>query len=154
MSDQTESPGPAWPKKHAWRQIPREMPPKRPVAERICDFDEIYGFYDEAGAQAQASRCINCPDPPCAQTCPLGNRIPVWLALVADGRFLEAAEVSRTTSNMPEIFGILSTELKGYTDRLEQVWKTDLAAVNKELARLKLPPLDPRCPKAEGCGVM
>jgi glutamate synthase (NADPH/NADH) small chain len=105
MSDQTESPGPAWPKKHAWRQIPREMPPKRPVAERICDFDEIYGFYDEAGAQAQASRCINCPDPPCAQTCPLGNRIPVWLALVADGRFLEAAEVSRTTSNMPEICG-------------------------------------------------
>jgi glutamate synthase (NADPH/NADH) small chain len=105
MSDQTENPGPAWPRKHAWREIPREMPAKRPVAERICDFDEIYGFYDEATAQAQASRCINCPDPACAQTCPLGNRIPVWLGLVADGRFLEAAEVSRTTSNMPEICG-------------------------------------------------
>ena len=105
MSDQTESRGPAWPKKHAWRQIPREMPAKRSVAERICDFDEIYGFYDEASAQAQATRCIQCPEPLCVQGCPLHNRIPEWLALAAEGRFLEAAEVSRTTSNMPEICG-------------------------------------------------
>ncbi|MEP6836346.1 MAG: glycosyl hydrolase, partial [Gemmatimonas sp.] len=53
--------------------------------------------------------------------------------------------------SMPEIFGILTTELKGYTDRLAVVWKTDLAAVNKELARLKLPAIDPTCAKAEGC---
>jgi glutamate synthase (NADPH/NADH) small chain len=98
-------PGKAWPAKHNWRYIDREMPAKREVAERVCDFDEIYGLFDEATAREQASRCINCPDPPCAQTCPLGNRIPVWLALVADGRFLEAAEVSRSTSNLPEICG-------------------------------------------------
>ena len=94
---------PGWPAKHNWRHIARELPPKRAVAERICDFDEIYGLFDEATARAQASRCINCPDPPCARTCPLGNRIPEWLGLVADGRFLEAAELSRSTSNMPEI---------------------------------------------------
>jgi hypothetical protein len=52
---------------------------------------------------------------------------------------------------MPEIFDILSKELKGYSDRLQVVWKTDLAAVNRELARLKLPPLDPTCAKVEGC---
>ena len=34
---------------------------------------------------------------------PLANRIPEWLALTADGRFLEAAALSRSTSNMPEI---------------------------------------------------
>ena len=111
MSNESETDGAVpqaektWPAKHNWRYIEREMPEKREVAERICDFDEIYGLYDEATAREQASRCINCPDPPCAQTCPLGNRIPVWLALVADGRFLEAAEISRTTSNMPEICG-------------------------------------------------
>jgi glutamate synthase (NADPH/NADH) small chain len=81
------------------------MPPKREAAQRICDFDEIYGLYDEATAREQASRCINCPNPPCTQTCPLGNRIPVWLGLVADGQFLEAAEASRSTSNIPEICG-------------------------------------------------
>lgn len=92
-----------WPAKHNWREIARQTPPKRDAAERICDFDEIYGLFDETTAREQASRCINCPDPLCVQACPLGNRIPEWLALVADGRFLDAAEVSRSTSNMPEI---------------------------------------------------
>lgn len=81
------------------------MPPKRGAAERICDFDEVYGLYDEATVRAQASRCLDCPDAPCTHTCPLGNRIPEWLSLVADGRFLEAAELSRSRSNLPEICG-------------------------------------------------
>jgi glutamate synthase (NADPH) small chain len=94
----------SWPAKHNWRYIARESPPKRDAGERICDFDEIYGLYEEATARAQASRCINCPDPPCVKNgCPLANRIPEWLGLTADGRFLEAAELSRSTSNMPEI---------------------------------------------------
>jgi hypothetical protein len=57
----------------------------------------------------------------------------------------------RPTTNMPEIFGILSQELKGYTDRLQLVWRNDLAAVNKELARLGLPSLDPKCATVAGC---
>ena len=55
------------------------------------------------------------------------------------------------TSNMPEIFRILSGELKTYTDRLAEVWATDLVAVNRELARLKLAPLDPKCVNPGGC---
>jgi glutamate synthase (NADPH/NADH) small chain len=93
----------SWPAKHNWRYIPRETSPKREAAERICDFGEIYGLFDEATARAQASRCLNCPDPECAKTCPLSNRIPEWLSLTAEGRFLEAAELSRSTSNLPEI---------------------------------------------------
>jgi glutamate synthase (NADPH) small chain len=95
---------PSWPVKHNWRYIARETPPKRAASERVCDFDEIYGLFDEATAREQASRCINCPDPLCVKSgCPLANRIPEWLALTAEGRFLEAAAVSRSTSNMPEI---------------------------------------------------
>jgi glutamate synthase (NADPH) small chain len=95
---------PNWPVKHNWRYIARETPPKRAANERVCDFDEIYGLLDEATARAQASRCINCPDPLCVKSgCPLANRIPEWLALTAEGRFLEAAALSRSTSNMPEI---------------------------------------------------
>jgi photosystem II stability/assembly factor-like uncharacterized protein len=52
---------------------------------------------------------------------------------------------------MPEIFDILTKEMNGYSARLQTVWKTDLAAVNKELARLKLPPIDPACTKVDGC---
>ncbi|HET8771070.1 MAG TPA: glycosyl hydrolase [Gemmatimonadaceae bacterium] len=57
----------------------------------------------------------------------------------------------RPTTNMPEIFGILKDELKVHTDRLAEVWKRDLLAVNNELARLQLPPLDPKCATVEGC---
>src|SRR5712675_1950396 len=46
------------------------------------------------------------------------------------------------TTNMPELFRILSEELQGYLDRLAQVWSRDLAAVNAELTRLALPKVD------------
>ncbi len=89
--------------KYAWRLIGRSAPPKRPATERLADYGEIYGSFDEATARAQASRCIQCPEPLCRQGCPLANRIPEWMALTAQGKFLEAAKVSRSTSNMPEI---------------------------------------------------
>ncbi len=93
----------SWNPKYNWAMIDRVAPPKRPAVERVADFLEIYSNYDEATAQAQASRCINCYNPSCMQACPLHNRIPEWLALTAQGRFLEAAELSRSTSNLPEI---------------------------------------------------
>ncbi|MFI5357469.1 MAG: NAD(P)-dependent oxidoreductase [Opitutales bacterium] len=89
--------------KYAWNLIGREMPHKRPAGDRVHDYDEVYESYDEEAVRAQASRCIQCPDPLCAQGCPLANRIPEWLAQAAAGNFLEAAELSRSTSNMPEI---------------------------------------------------
>ena len=89
--------------KYAWSTIGRASPPKRPPAERVEDFREIYGDYDEATVRAQAMRCIQCPTPGCVQACPLHNRIPEWLALAAQGQFVEAAALSRSTSNMPEI---------------------------------------------------
>jgi hypothetical protein len=60
----------------------------------------------------------------------------------------------RPTNNMPEIFGILSRELGGYLATLDEVWKRDLAAVNRELARLRLAPIDRACAKADGCVVL
>jgi photosystem II stability/assembly factor-like uncharacterized protein len=52
---------------------------------------------------------------------------------------------------MPEILDILSKELSGYQAKLDTVWKSDLTAVNRELARLKLPALDPKCTVVAGC---
>lgn len=89
--------------KYAWSTICRAAPPKRGAAERVGDFHEIYREYDEVTVRAQAARCIQCPTPGCVQACPLQNRIPEWLALAAQGNFLEASALSRSTSNMPEI---------------------------------------------------
>lgn len=95
----------AWDISHAWLEVPRQLPPKRPARERVGDFGEIYSRYDAQAAQEQASRCILCPDALCMTGCPLTNRIPEWLGLVAEGKFAEAAEVSHATSNLPEICG-------------------------------------------------
>jgi glutamate synthase (NADPH/NADH) small chain len=89
--------------KYAWAFIQRAAPPKRSASDRLHDFGEIYSDFDEETVRSQASRCIQCPDPLCMQGCPLSNRIPEWLALASQGQFLEAAALSRSTSNMPEI---------------------------------------------------
>ena len=88
---------------YVWRELDRVEPQKRTPAERAGDFDEIYSLLDEATVREQASRCLQCPEANCRQGCPLSNRIPEWLGLAAEGKFLEAAEVSQSTSNMPEI---------------------------------------------------
>jgi glutamate synthase (NADPH/NADH) small chain len=89
--------------KHAWQEVTRVSPPKRPACERVADFREIYSLFDEATVREQASRCLQCPHPMCRTGCPLENRIPEWLELAADGEFLAAAALSASTSNMPEI---------------------------------------------------
>jgi glutamate synthase (NADPH) small chain len=89
--------------KHAWLEVLRAEPVKRSAQDRVADFLEITTGFDEATAREQARRCIQCPKPTCVEGCPLHNRIPEWLALTAEGHFLEAAELSRSTSNLPEV---------------------------------------------------
>jgi glutamate synthase (NADPH/NADH) small chain len=89
--------------KYAWRDVSARDLPKRAVPERIADFLEIYGLYDERTAREQANRCIQCPNPSCVGGCPLCSRIPEWMRLAAEGRFLEAAAVLGEASNLAEI---------------------------------------------------
>ena len=89
--------------KYAWRELAHKGLPKRSASERVADFLEIYGLYDEATAREQASRCIQCPNPSCVTGCPLCNPIPQWMLLTAEGRFLEAAAILGSATNMAEI---------------------------------------------------
>lgn len=83
----------------------RETPKKRNPGERRRDFGEIYAKFADDKAKEQASRCSQCGVPFCQNHCPLGNDIPDWLKLVAEGRMKEAYAVSSATNNMPEICG-------------------------------------------------
>ncbi|HVZ63085.1 MAG TPA: FAD-dependent oxidoreductase [Lacunisphaera sp.] len=89
--------------KYAWSEIDRMEPPLRPVADRVADFREAVGDYDEATAREQARRCIQCPNPTCVAACPLNCAIPELLALTADGQFREAAELFFSTHYFPEL---------------------------------------------------
>ena len=66
--------------------VPRALPGKRSADVRLADFDEIYGDYDATSGPVQASRCSQCGVPFCQSACPLGNAIPDWLKLAAEGR--------------------------------------------------------------------
>src|SRR4030095_8802659 len=89
--------------KFAWRNIARKGLPKRSAPERRSDSMEIHGVLDEKTAREQAMRCIQCPNPSCVSGCPLCNPIPQWMQLTAEGRFLEAAAVLGSVSNLAEI---------------------------------------------------
>lgn len=89
-----------------WSKQTRIEAGKRPAEERVRDFREIYLQYAaEEAVMLEAQRCLECKEPSCESACPLGNRIREWLRLASEGKFLEAAAVSRETSNMPEICG-------------------------------------------------
>ena len=84
---------------------PRATPNKRAAVDRAHDFAEIYAGYAPAEAATQASRCSQCGVPFCQHACPLGNDIPDWLRLAAEGRWREAYELSEATSALPEVCG-------------------------------------------------
>ena len=83
----------------------RALPEPRPVEERLQDFREVQPDADEALTRRQASRCMDCGVPFCHQGCPLGNQIPDFNRLVAQGRFREAYQRLAATNNFPELTG-------------------------------------------------
>lgn len=86
-------------------EFDREPPKRRPVAERLRDYREVYGAWPEEEARAQGARCMNCALPFCHQGCPLGNLIPDWNDLVYKGRWQDALAALHATNNFPEFTG-------------------------------------------------
>ena len=89
-------------------RTPRRTCPRRPVAERVADWDEVHdgrGLLPIIGAQA--GRCMDCGIPFCHSACPLGNLIPEWNMLVARGDWAGASDRLHATNNFPEFTGRL-----------------------------------------------
>ncbi|MCX3060245.1 glutamate synthase subunit beta [Streptomyces beihaiensis] len=87
---------------------PRQEAPRRPVEERVRDWDEVYvpgGLLPIISGQAD--RCMDCGVPFCHDACPLGNLIPEWNDLVARGDWRAASERLHATNNFPEFTGRL-----------------------------------------------
>ncbi|MFF2505519.1 glutamate synthase subunit beta [Streptomyces sp. NPDC058067] len=87
---------------------PRREWPRRPVEERVRDWDEVY----VPGAllpivEAQADRCMDCGVPFCHEACPLGNLIPEWNDLVSRSDWRAASDRLHATNNFPEFTGRL-----------------------------------------------
>src|SRR6185312_11181175 len=83
----------------------REVPERRPPAERIKDWFEIYNPFPESNIRDQGARCMDCGVPFCHNGCPVNNIIPDWNDLVYHGRWQEAVRVLHSTNNFPEFTG-------------------------------------------------
>jgi len=83
----------------------RELPARRPVAERVSDFREVYQDFPEQKLRLQGARCMDCGVPFCQTGCPLNNVIPDWNDLVYRDRWREAVRALHATNNFPEFTG-------------------------------------------------
>jgi glutamate synthase (NADPH/NADH) small chain len=93
-----------------FKEIPRELPKRRPVELRVLDWDEIYVEFGDKKQHAkklrdQGARCMDCGIPFCNNGCPLGNIIPEWNDLVYRDRWRDALEMLFKTNNFPEFTG-------------------------------------------------
>ena len=88
-------------------EIERQAAPKRPTAERLADWNEVYLPYATPDMQAQGARCMDCGIPFCHEGCPLGNLIPDWNDLVYRGKWRGAIDRLHKTNNFPEWTGRL-----------------------------------------------
>ncbi len=85
----------------------REDAQRRPIAERVRDWHEVYLPFPAEALRRQASRCMSCGIPFCHEGCPLGNLIPEWNDLVSSEKWHLAAERLHATNNFPEFTGRL-----------------------------------------------
>lgn len=80
------------------------MPEQEPNV-RNKNFKEVALGYTAEMAIDEAKRCLNCKNQPCVSGCPVNVRIPEFLSLVAEGKFMEAAEIVKSTNSLPAICG-------------------------------------------------
>ena len=83
----------------------RETPVRRPPAERVNDWFEIYQDFPAEKVRAQGARCMDCGIPFCHTGCPLNNAIPDWNDLVHRDRWRDAIRALHATNNFPEFTG-------------------------------------------------
>ena len=86
----------------AYAQTPEA---RLPMPDRLAGFDEVNLGYTLEQAQAEADRCLNCPDRYCSQHCPAHSYIPEFIAEIRNGDLDKAWELLARTNPMMEIAG-------------------------------------------------
>lgn len=81
-----------------------KMPEQDPLV-RNKNFDEVALGYTPEMAMAEANRCLACKNPACVKNCPVNVKIPQFISLIAEGKFIEAYKVIAETSSLPAVCG-------------------------------------------------
>ncbi|MDI3548317.1 MAG: glutamate synthase small chain [Halanaerobiales bacterium] len=83
----------------------RTKMPEQDPKERIHNFNEVALGYSKEDALKEAERCLRCKKPACVKGCPVGVDIRDFIALVAEGKFVEAARKIKEKNNLPAVCG-------------------------------------------------
>ncbi len=86
-------------------EFERKLPARRPVEERLHDWNELEGKFSSEALAEQGARCMDCGIPFCHKGCPLGNIIPDWNDFIYRDRWEDAIERLHSTNNFPEFTG-------------------------------------------------
>jgi glutamate synthase (NADPH/NADH) small chain len=79
--------------------------PEQAPEDRARNFEEVPYGYSEETAILEASRCLNCKKPRCVTGCPVNVDIPGFIALVQEGKFIEAAWKLKEQNALPAVCG-------------------------------------------------
>ncbi len=86
-------------------KIPRQSMPEQDPRRRRHNYEEVpYGYTDEL-AKTEASRCLKCKKPLCVTGCPVNIRIPDFIKLIDEGKFIEAAWKLKEQNTLPAVTG-------------------------------------------------
>lgn len=85
--------------------LKRHAMPAQPPEERIKNFREVAQGYTPELALAEAERCLNCKNAPCMKGCPVGVRIPDFIAHIRAGELDKSAERLLADNNLPAVCG-------------------------------------------------
>ncbi len=78
---------------------------KQEPSVRSKNFQEVVLGYNEEQALAEASRCLNCPNPKCVEGCPVGVEIPGFIGLIKEKKYDEAIKKIKDKNSLPAICG-------------------------------------------------
>jgi len=79
--------------------------PRQDPKLRARNFNEVALGYGLEQAQAEASRCIQCPRHPCIDGCPVEIDIPGFIKAVRDGDMPGAVRILKDKNSLPGICG-------------------------------------------------
>ncbi len=79
--------------------------PTQSPEERVTNYSEVALGYDADTAVKEAARCLNCKNKPCVSGCPVGIRIPDFIAAIREQDFEKAYSIIREDSALPAVCG-------------------------------------------------
>ncbi len=78
---------------------------QRSAEQRVKDFGEVEYMYSPEEARLEASRCLQCKNPPCVEDCPVHIKIPVFIRQIAEGRTELAIRTILEDNPLPSVCG-------------------------------------------------